>query len=99
MKFRFQPTETSYLNDKMNQLQLVMTRRDLADGLVRTIQKVKKKFGPGSFDVYLNLKERALLLELLSYRQGQLIKANQVTDEIETIQTIMDKVSIGSNQK
>jgi hypothetical protein len=92
MKLTFSSTELEYLHDKMCFLMDQVNRPELSPELARVISKMKYKFTPNASLVYLTQKERAFLLELLTYRQNSLIKVNAISEEADLIQALMEKL-------
>ena len=92
MRIAFTPEELKYLSDNVNKVLAVVRHRDITSGLARTVAKMRYKFSPNAAITFLTQKERAFLLDLLSYRQMDLVKRGSISSEVDNIQQLIDKL-------
>ena len=89
MRLIFDAKQLEYLNLIIN---IMLMSKLTPMEAKRVLKKMQYKFAGNAKVSFLNGKERGLLSGVLSHRQADLVKKNSITDEIDIIQSVLDKI-------
>jgi hypothetical protein len=92
MKITFTHQELKYLEAYIRLMSDLLLSKRIDDKLARIVVKMRHKFSPNALKTFLVKKERDTLASFLNYRQSQLIKENSVSEELDVLQSLIEKV-------
>jgi hypothetical protein len=94
MKFQLKAEESKYLNDRLHMIIVSAVKNKLGDKTLRLLHKMKYKFTPNALHIFLTRSERALLMDIIGFRQQRLAEENSYSEEMDLIHSIMRVIEL-----
>lgn len=91
MKFTFETKELQYIDLIVN---ILLMSKLTPKEAMPVLKKMQYKFRASAKLVFLNGKERTFLSGVLSHRQNDLVKVHSVTEEVNVIQAVLNKIGV-----